>query len=203
VQLLLPRGRPLVPYHCLITTLEHATASTEWDDSAVAESARFKQALVQMFASMQHGCLFIETANERSRGRHAVIECIPLPRDQFLDAPIYFKKAILESDEEWAQHKKLIDTRGGKPIARAVPKGFAYFHVEFGLDGGFAHVIEDSVQFPADFGKGVICGLLEEPAEFMLRFKSQTRQEEWQRVQEFLQHYKRFDWTAKLAGGSF
>jgi hypothetical protein len=63
------------------------------------------------------------------------------------------QKAILESDEEWSQNAKLIDTRGGKPIGRAVPKGFPYFHVEFGLDGGFAHTIEDVEQFPANFGK--------------------------------------------------
>jgi hypothetical protein len=54
---------------------------------------------------------------------------------------------------------------------------FPYFHVEFGLDGGFAHVIEDAEQFPQNFGKSVICGLLEEPAEFLLRHKSQTKPE--------------------------
>ena len=34
-----------------------------------------------------------------------------------------------------------------------VPKGLAYFAVEFGLDGGFAHVIEDDDRFPHYFGK--------------------------------------------------
>ena len=34
-----------------------------------------------------------------------------------------------------------------------IPKGLPYFAVEFGLDGGFAHVIEEEESFPYYFGK--------------------------------------------------
>lgn len=34
-----------------------------------------------------------------------------------------------------------------------VPKGLPYFAVEFGLDGGFAHVIENEDLIPHYFGK--------------------------------------------------
>lgn len=34
-----------------------------------------------------------------------------------------------------------------------MPKGFPYFAVDFGNQGGFAHVIEDEVRFPYYFGK--------------------------------------------------
>jgi len=34
-----------------------------------------------------------------------------------------------------------------------VPKGFPYFAVDFGLQGGFAHVIEDETHFPHYFGR--------------------------------------------------
>ena len=34
-----------------------------------------------------------------------------------------------------------------------IPKGLPYFSVEFGMDGGFAHVIEDETIFPHYFGK--------------------------------------------------
>lgn len=40
------------------------------------------------------------------------------------------------------------------PIAYLqVPKGLPYFAVEFGLDGGFAHVIENEDLIPHYFGK--------------------------------------------------
>ena len=57
----------------------------------------------------------------------------------------------MESDTQWSQHQKLIDTRT-KGLRRSVPKGFAYFSVSFGVDGGFAHVIEDEEVFPRYFG---------------------------------------------------
>ena len=34
-----------------------------------------------------------------------------------------------------------------------VPKGFSYFSVDFGNQGGFAHVIEDEQRFPWHFGR--------------------------------------------------
>lgn len=34
-----------------------------------------------------------------------------------------------------------------------IPKGFPYFSVNFGLDGGFAHAIEDEKKFSFYFGK--------------------------------------------------
>lgn len=34
-----------------------------------------------------------------------------------------------------------------------VPRGLPYFAVDFGLQGGFAHVIENEQKFPHYFGK--------------------------------------------------
>ena len=44
---------------------------------------------------------------------------------------MYFKRAIMESDEEWSTHKKAMDT-SEKSIRNVVPVGFPYFHVEWG-----------------------------------------------------------------------
>lgn len=41
----------------------------------------------------------------------------------------------------------------GKDVRRAVPKGLPYFAVDFGLDSGFAHVIEDEKMFPKNFAQ--------------------------------------------------
>jgi hypothetical protein len=58
----------------------------------------------------------------------------------------------MESDVEWSTNKKLVDTRE-KGFRRSVPKGFPYFCVEFGIEGGFAHTIEDEEGFSQNFGK--------------------------------------------------
>ncbi|NXV61525.1 C19L2 protein, partial [Molothrus ater] len=112
----------------------------------------FRNALVKMFEAKDLDCVFLETNISMKKRYHMVYECIPLPKEVGDMAPIYFKKAIMESDEEWSMNKKLIDL-SSKDIRKSVPKGLPYFSVDFGLQGGFAHVIEDQHNFPHYFGK--------------------------------------------------
>ncbi|NXO33382.1 C19L2 protein, partial [Locustella ochotensis] len=115
-------------------------------------SRMFRNALVKMFEAKDLDCVFLETNMSMKKRYHMVYECIPLPKEVGDMAPIYFKKAIMESDEEWSMNKKLIDL-SSKDIRKSVPKGLPYFSVDFGLQGGFAHVIEDQHNFPHYFGK--------------------------------------------------
>ncbi|KAF1411017.1 CWF19-like protein 2, partial [Spheniscus mendiculus] len=112
----------------------------------------FRNALVKMFEAKDLDCVFLETNMSMKKRYHMVYECIPLPKEVGDVAPIYFKKAIMESDEEWSVNKKLIDL-SSKDVRKSVPKGLPYFSVDFGLQGGFAHVIEDQRKFPHYFGK--------------------------------------------------
>lgn len=71
------------------------------------------------------------------------------------------QKAIMECEHEWAQNKKLVDLKG-RDVRRAVPKGLPYFFVDFAMDAGFAHVIEDEQEFPNNFAqvRCLACGLV-------------------------------------------
>jgi len=62
------------------------------------------------------------------------------------------QKAILECETEWSTNKKLVDL-GGRDVRKAVPKGLPYFAVDFGMQSGFAHVIEDEKEFPNNFAQ--------------------------------------------------
>ncbi|NWY72576.1 C19L2 protein, partial [Erithacus rubecula] len=119
---------------------------------STTSSRMFRNALVKMFEAKDLDCVFLETNMSMKKRYHMVYECIPLPKEVGDMAPIYFKKAIMESDEEWSMNKKLIDL-SSKDIRKSVPKGLPYFSVDFGLQGGFAHVIEDHHNFPHYFGK--------------------------------------------------
>ncbi|KAF1507922.1 UNVERIFIED_CONTAM: CWF19-like protein 2, partial [Eudyptes pachyrhynchus] len=118
----------------------------------ISEAEMFRNALVKMFEAKDLDCVFLETNMSMKKRYHMVYECIPLPKEVGDVAPIYFKKAIMESDEEWSVNKKLIDL-SSKDVRKSVPKGLPYFSVDFGLQGGFAHVIEDQHKFPHYFGK--------------------------------------------------
>jgi hypothetical protein len=115
---------------------------------------------------------------------------------------MFFKQGLLNADEEWSQHKKIIDTTN-KGIRRSVPKNFPYFHVEFGLTGGgFAHIVEDEEKFPRNFGRDTVLGMLDmEPERLHRKRKSQFDEKE--DVKKFLEVWKDYDWTQELDGGEY
>ncbi|KMT17719.1 hypothetical protein BVRB_2g034720 [Beta vulgaris subsp. vulgaris] len=173
--LMLPRFEPVVPSHCCILTLQHESATRMVDDYVWEEIRNFKKCLIMMFAKQEKEVIFLETvlclAQQR---RHCTIECIPLPKYLAKEAPLYFKKAIDEAEDEWSQHnaKKLIvttTTSSHKGLRSSIPKNFPYFHVEFGVDRGFVHVIDDETQFKSSFGVNVIRGMLQSQDENMYR----------------------------------
>ncbi len=65
---------------------------------------------------------------------------------------VFVKKAITESESEWAQHKKVIETKG-RGLKKSIPQGFPYFFVEFGIDSGYVHVVEQEAKFSRYFGR--------------------------------------------------
>ena len=109
-------------------------------------------------------------------------------------------QAIDEAEDEWSQHnaKKLIDT-SVKGLRGSIPKDFPYFHVEFGLNKGSVHVIDDETQFKSSFGLNVIRGMLRLPEEDMYRRRRHESVEtQKQAVATFARDWEPFDWTKQL-----
>lgn len=50
--------------------------------------------LMQMFAKENKGVMFYETILSFKKQQHTVIECVPMPAEQFQDAPAYFKVCL-------------------------------------------------------------------------------------------------------------
>ncbi|CAI0543355.1 unnamed protein product [Linum tenue] len=200
--LTLPQQKPLVPGHCCILPLQHEAATRNVEDSVWEEIRNFKKCLIRMFAKQDKEVVFLETViGLAQQRRHCLLECIPLPQDIAKEAPLYFKKAIDEAEDEWSQHnaKKLIDT-SVKGLRGSIPKDFPYFHVEFGLDKGFVHVIDDESQFNSSLGLNVIRGMMELPEEDMYRRRRRHETVEGQKlaVAEFVRDWEPFDWTKQL-----
>ncbi|KAL6006844.1 hypothetical protein ACLOJK_032340 [Asimina triloba] len=169
--LMLPQLQPIVPGHCYILPMQ------------------------------EKDVIFLETVMGLAKQRrHCMVECIPLPLEVAKEAPLYFKKAIDEAEDEWSQHnaKKLIDT-SEKGLRASIPKDFPYFHVEFGLNQGFVHVIDDETQFKSNLGLNVIRGMLRLPEEDMYRRqKHESVETQKQAVAMFEREWEPFDWTKQL-----
>lgn len=196
--LMLPQWQPVVPGHCCILPMQHELATRSVDDNTWDEIRNFKKCLLMMFAKQERDVVFIETVMGLAKQRkHCLVECIPLPPQVAKQAPLYFKKAIDEAEEEWSQHnaKKLIDT-SEKGLRHSIPQDFPYFYVEFGLKKGFVHVIDDESQFKASFGLNVIRGMLRLPAHGRHKHDSIDTQKE--AVTSFAREWDPFDWTKQL-----
>ncbi|CAN6332215.1 unnamed protein product [Urochloa humidicola] len=200
--LMLPQFEPVVPGHCVILPLQHDSATRTVDQNVWEEIRNFKKCLLKMFAHQDKDVVFMETViNLARQQRHCMIECVPVPRAVSNMAPMYFKKAIDEIEEEWAQHemKKLITTTRSHNLRQVVPENFAYFHVEFGLDRGFVHVIDDENKFNAGFGLNVIRGMLSLPEVDMHRQRRSVPMDmQKQSIARFMKDWEPFDWTKQL-----
>ncbi|KAM4742491.1 CWF19-like protein 2 [Anableps anableps] len=194
VYLSLPAGVSMTEGHCLICPLQHHTSATGLDEDVWSEMQLFRRALVRMFESQELDCVFMETYMNLRRKQHMVLECIPLPRELGDMAPIYFKKAIMECDEEWAMNKKLVDL-SSKDVRKAVPRGLPYFVVDFGLQGGFAHVIENEQKFPHYFGKEVVGGMMDLEPRRWRKLIRENFDDQRKKVLQFAQWWKPYDCT--------
>ncbi|XP_026867968.2 CWF19-like protein 2 isoform X1 [Electrophorus electricus] len=194
VYLCLPNSVSLTEGHCLIAPLHHHCCSTGLDEDVWNEIQLFRRALVRMFQAQDQDCVFLEMHTNPKRRMHMLYECVPLPRELGDMAPIYFKKAIMEADEEWAMNQKLVDL-SSKNIRQAVPQGLPFFSVNFGLQGGFAHVIENEHKFPPYFGKEVLGGMLDlEPRRWRKPIR-ENFDDQRKKVLQFSQWWKPFDCT--------
>ncbi|XP_057523779.1 uncharacterized protein LOC130803612 isoform X2 [Amaranthus tricolor] len=199
--LMLPQFQPVAPGHCCIVTLQHEQGTRMVDDNVWEEIRNFKKCLIMMFKKQDQEVIFLETVIWlATQKRHCLIECIPLPQDMAKEAPLYFKKAIDEAEDEWSQHnaKKLIDT-SQKGLRASIPKNFPYFHVEFGLKQGFVHVIDNETDWKTSFGLNVVRGMLKSQDENMYRrrrYESIDIQKE--AVAAFARDWEPFDWTKQL-----
>ncbi|KAK8831173.1 hypothetical protein WA577_003344 [Blastocystis sp. JDR] len=186
-------------FHVQICPLQHVWSQTECDEDVIREIRRFQQALAAMARSLGKGIVFFEEVHLPRGKQHCVVECVMVPEEVAADAPIYFRKAMLECDDVWqADNRKCMDI-GEKGIQRAVPKGFPYMLVEWetkaGERGALVHVIEDEKVFKRNFAQDVLAGMMDLPTSAMLRSGSQ---ETASVLRPFLKIWRKFDWTEEL-----
>lgn len=165
------------------------------DENEWTEILNFRRALTSMFNAKGKVVIFFETAMLLHRQRHMCIHAIPVPSEQGDLAPIYFKKAIDESEAEWSTNKKLVSL-AGRGVRRAIPKGLPYFAVSFGMEEGYAHIIEDQRLFPSNFAEEIIGGFLDLHHSKWRKPKAQRFEDQKERVLNFSREWSRFDCTS-------
>ncbi|KAG9692689.1 hypothetical protein KCU95_g8547, partial [Aureobasidium melanogenum] len=193
----------------VIVPIQHRLNLLECDDDEWEEIRNFMKSLTRMYYEREKGVIFYENAaHMHSRRGHAALFAVPVPLHLADNAPAFFKEAILSADEEWSQHKKIIDTLansqragyGKQAFRKSLVKEMPYFHVWFNLDGGLGHVIEDERRWPKGdlFAREVIGGMLRKGPEIIKKQGRWIRQDP--RVESFRKRWEKFDWTSVLMG---
>lgn len=204
--LTLPTEPELNEGSACIVPIAHHTNLLECDDDEWEEIRNFMKCLTRMYHEQGREVVFYENAAAPERRRHAAMEAVPLPYSLGETAPAFFREAILVADEEWSQHKKLIDTLakardglGKLAFRRTLAKEMPYFHVWFELDGGLGHIVEDSDRWPKGdlFAREIIGGMLDLGPDIIKRQGRWSRND--RRVDDFKKRWRKFDWTRVLA----
>ncbi|CAF1001486.1 unnamed protein product [Adineta ricciae] len=166
-----PPQQSLVDGHCFIVPIQHSSSRFHLDDDVLDELDSLKQQLTDLYRQYHNQLpIFIETFKNPRLLPHMYIECIPVPIDQVNLVPMYFRKALLESESMWSTNKKLIELNHprSRTLKNVLPKGLPYFCVEFPVDKskndsvyGYAHMIEERGQFPLYFGREILGGLMQ------------------------------------------
>ncbi|KAK3672582.1 Pre-mRNA-splicing factor cwf19 [Recurvomyces mirabilis] len=209
--LTLPTEPEIAKGGAVIVPIQHRLNLLECDDDEWEEMRNFMKSLTRYYHARDKGVIFYENAAHMlSRKGHATLNCIPLPFHLAETAPAYFREAILAADEQWSQHRPLIDTLalsqkaggfGKGAFRKSMVKEMPYFHVWFGLDGGLGHVVEDAARWPRGdlFAREVVGGMLDKGPEVV------KRQGRWERrdarVERFRKKWGEFDWTGVLMEG--
>ena len=197
VYLSVPSVQSLTEGHCLLVPMEHTQSSLLTDENVWSEFNLFRKGLTRMFADKDMDVVFMETYTSSKSHSHMYLECIPMPKEVGELAPMYYKKALQESDQEWSDNKKVIDT-SRKGVRGSLPVGLPYFYVEFGTDGGYGHIIEDSSRFPHYFGKEVVGGMLDVEPRLWLKPHKESFERQKEKVLRFCEWWSPYDWTQKL-----
>ncbi|KFD61169.1 hypothetical protein M514_05854, partial [Trichuris suis] len=194
--LALPPYRPFVDGQCCILPRDHVTSCVQMDEDVFEEINMWRKGLVAMFHAAGKECIFMENARNVQHMPHTCVECFPISPDVALSAPAFFKKAIMECDEEWADNKRLVDL-SLRDIQKSIPRGFSYFAVYFGLRGGFAHVIENENLVSPSFGQEVLGGMLDVDYSAWRNPVSEKFQLQLSRTKQFKSQWAPYDWTEK------
>ncbi|KAL6863524.1 hypothetical protein J3F83DRAFT_744690 [Trichoderma novae-zelandiae] len=205
VFLTLPTEPEISEGGAVIVPTAHRTNLLECDDDEWEEIRNFMKSLTRMYHDQGREVVFYENAAAPQRHMHAAMMAVPIPYDQGAMAPAFFKEAFLSADEEWSQHRKIIDTgakaregMGRSAFRRSIAKEMPYFHVWFTLDGGLGHIVENADRWPKGdlFAREVLGGIVDADAHVI---KKQGR---WAkvdgRVDGFKRGWRKFDWTRVL-----
>lgn len=239
--LTLPLRESLAPIHALVVPIDHTLSLLEidddaWDEIKVRNSSQpcpdsdqwltlrqnFMKCLIQLAHTRKEKMVFYETVVNLRWHKHTYLECVGLPQDLADDLPAYFREELMQTGDEWSQHRKIIPFTADRPMRRSLVPNLPYFAVLFDYRGtsGIGHVIEapdidrdmdnnseeqkdgimglERAAFPRNFAAQLLGTLLDREPRVWRRPRRLDNKAHKARQAQFTNLWSPYDWTKML-----
>ncbi|KAF6157049.1 hypothetical protein GIB67_041510, partial [Kingdonia uniflora] len=185
---------PLVDDHALIIPIEHFPNTLVLLGDAVSELERFKNALKMYFKSRGKEVVFFEWVFKHSS--HANLQAIPIPSSKaailerlFLTAAerLRFKFVPIKPRNDISEGRKILNSQFDRKLS--------LFYVELPEGTILYHPVKDEENFPVQFGREVLAGLLNIADKADWRNCKLSMEEETKMTEGFKKRFEEFDPT--------
>ncbi|KAL8136514.1 hypothetical protein V2J09_002515 [Rumex salicifolius] len=178
----LPKGG-LVDDHVLIVPIEHLPSTLLVPSECEQELYKFQGSLQTYCQKKGKEMIFSEFVSKR--GSHANLQAVPLPSGKAAVVKKIFNLAAEKLGFEFKTIKDDNNFQGRKSLKSQVDGGCGIFYVELPDGTILYHAIEENANFPAQFGREVLAGLLKIPEKADWRNCKPSKEEEEEMVEAF------------------
>ncbi|GAB2293004.1 hypothetical protein Dimus_027227 [Dionaea muscipula] len=181
---------PLVNDHMLIIPIEHFPCTLSLPPECEEELHKFQRSLRMYSKQQDKETVFYELSSKRIT--HANLQAVPVPLAKasslkniftFAAKKLGFEFEMIKA-EDGSDRKKLSQSHSNS--------GFGFFYVELPDHTILSHSIEEKENFPVQFGREVLAGLLKMPDKADWRNCKLGMKEELELVETFKRHFTQF-----------
>ncbi|XP_021715122.1 zinc finger CCCH domain-containing protein 64-like isoform X1 [Chenopodium quinoa] len=182
---------PLVDDHVLLLPVEHSPSTLSLPPDCQRELYKNQSSLRMYCKTQRKEYIFFELIS--IRGTHANLQAVPIPQTKASSVKNIFNLAAKKLGFEFETIKG-DGTSEARELLKAKFDGKSgFFYVELHDGTILGHTIDENENFPVQFGREVMAGLLKMPDRADWRNCKLSKDEEEKFVEDFKSRFKNFD----------
>lgn len=182
---------PLVDDHVLLIPVEHSPSTLSLPPDGQRDLYRYQSSLRMYCKTQRKEFIFFELISKR--GTHANFQAVPVPQSKASSVKNIFNLAAKKLGFEF-ETVKGDDASESRELLKAKYDGKSgFFYAELPDGTIMGHTIDENENFPVQFGREVMAGLLKMPDRADWRNCKLSKDEEVKLVEAFKSQFKSFD----------
>lgn len=186
----LPKG-PLVQDHVLVIPIEHAPCTLSLTQQSNSELVKFQNSLKLYYKNRGKEAILFEWISKRSS--HANIQVVPVPSTKAAAVQDICNLAAEKLGFKFVVMKFNNSSDGREWLRTQFDRNYSFFYVELTEGTILSHSVEENENFPAQFGRQVLAGLLNMPERADWRNCALGKDEETKMAEEFKKQFEELD----------